>query len=132
MTQKIGRVTAIFRYPVKSMAGEALDSARLGLHGLEGDRRYAFRRLEDRGGFPWLQASRLPELILYRPLGLDGKGEDPAPTHVRTPDGEELELRGEALREHVSRRFGAEVELMHLKHGIFDDAAVSVIAAGTV
>lgn len=125
-------MSAIFRYPVKSMAGESLDSARLGLHGIEGDRRYAFRRLEDRGGFPWLTAGRFPDLILYRPFGLDDGGEEPAPTHVRTPDGEALGLRGEALREHISRRFGADVELMHLKHGIFDEAAVSVIAEVTM
>jgi uncharacterized protein YcbX len=54
------------------------------------------------------------------------------PTHVRTPDGEALELRGEALSERVSRRLGDAVELMHFKHGIIDEAAVSVISAATV
>lgn len=53
----IGQVEAIFRYPVKSMAGERLETENLGWHGLEGDRRLAFRRIEDRGGFPWLSAS---------------------------------------------------------------------------
>jgi uncharacterized protein YcbX len=114
------------------MAGEPLDSATLGFHGLEGDRRYAFRRLTDRGGFPWLSASRLPDLILYRPFGIDPAAQEPTPTHVRTPEGRALELRGEALCEHVSRRVGAEVELMHLKNGIFDDAAVSVITTATM
>ena len=42
-------------------------AADLGWHGLDGDRRLAFRRLEDRGGFPWLTASKLPELILFTP-----------------------------------------------------------------
>jgi uncharacterized protein YcbX len=49
-----GRISAIFRYPVKSMAGELLDVARLSWHGIEGDRRLAFRRLTDKSGFPWL------------------------------------------------------------------------------
>jgi hypothetical protein len=49
---EIGHIEAIFRYPVKSMRGESLDAATLGWHGLEGDRRLAFRRLEERGGFP--------------------------------------------------------------------------------
>ena len=44
MPIEIGQVEAIFRYPVKSMGGERLEVAKLGWHGLEGDRRLAFRR----------------------------------------------------------------------------------------
>ena len=64
MPIKIGEVEALFRYPVKSMSGEILDAADLGWHGLDGDRRLAFRRADDRGGFPWLTGTKLPELIL--------------------------------------------------------------------
>lgn len=56
---EIGHVFEIVRYPVKSMAGIAAASAFLGWHGLDGDRRFAFRRLESRSSFPWLSASRL-------------------------------------------------------------------------
>src|SRR5258708_32521486 len=35
-------VTEIWRYPVKSMAGEQLDHCQIVEHGLEGDRRWAF------------------------------------------------------------------------------------------
>src|SRR6185312_2990048 len=65
---ELGRISAIFRYPVKSMAGELLDVARLSWHGIEGDRRLAFRRLTDKSGFPWLTASKLPQVLLYKPL----------------------------------------------------------------
>ena len=126
-----GRISAIFRYPVKSMAGELLDVARLSWHGIEGDRRLAFRRLTDKSGFPWLTASKLPELLLYKPFGLDNTAES-LPTHVCTPDGKEYELRSDELREEVSRRCGTDVELMNLKHGIFDEACISVISLGTV
>ena len=64
MPIEIGRVEAIFRYPVKSMAGERLEVANLGWHGLDGDRRLAFRRIDDRSGMPWLTASKLPDLLL--------------------------------------------------------------------
>ena len=67
MPIEIGHVEAIFRYPVKSMAGERLEVANLGWHGLEGDRRLAFRRIDDRGGFPWLTAGKLPDLLLFVP-----------------------------------------------------------------
>jgi hypothetical protein len=60
MLIEIGHVDAILRYPVKSMGGERLEAAKLGWHGLGGDRRLAFRRMDDRSGFPWLTASKLP------------------------------------------------------------------------
>ena len=132
MRIEIGQVEAIFRYPVKSMRGESLDSATLGWHGLDGDRRLAFRRLDERGGFPWLTAGKLPDLVLFTPRRReDGNGEAP-PTHVLTPEGEEMPLFGEALAAEVGRRHGAPVEMMQLKHGIFDDATISVIASETV
>ena len=128
----MGRISAIFRYPVKSMAGESLDVATLGWHGIEGDRRFAFRRVTDKSNFPWLSASKLPELILYKPFTLDGHGAELLPTHVRTPDGKEYELFSHELREDVSKRFGSDVELMNIKAGVFDEASISVITSSTV
>lgn len=132
MRIEIGHISAIFRYPIKSMAGERLDSARIGWHGIEGDRRLAFRRLADRGAFPWLSASRLPELVLYKPVGRQDTPGEPLPTHVRTPDGREIGLTDAALVKEIAARHRADVELMQLRHGTFDEAAVSAIALGTI
>jgi len=114
------------------MAGESLDTARLGWHGIEGDRRLAFRRLTDKSEFPWLTASKLPQLLLYKPFRLDSNTAELLPTHVRTPDGKAYELRSDELREEISSRYGGDVELMNLKHGIFDESPISVISLGTV
>jgi MOSC domain-containing protein len=132
MMKQLGHVCELVRYPVKSMAGTATESAFLGWHGLAGDRRFAFRRLGDEGGFPWLTASRLPELLLYHPVGLDESTGEPLPTHVRTPAGSCLELRSPDLTAEITERFGSGVDLMKLKHGIFDEAAVSVISLATI
>ena len=40
----VGHVAALWRYPVKSMAGEKLDAVEVSWHGLAGDRRWAFIR----------------------------------------------------------------------------------------
>jgi hypothetical protein len=128
----LGYVHELTRYPVKSMAGIATDSAFLGWHGLQGDRRFAFRRVNDNSGFPWLTASRLPELLLYQPVNLVEKAEDLAPTHVRTPEGIELAIGSAELQNSVAEKLGSAVELMKLKHGIFDEASVSVINLATM
>ncbi|HSS21561.1 MAG TPA: MOSC domain-containing protein [Pyrinomonadaceae bacterium] len=128
---ELGRISAIFRYPVKSMAGELLDTAKLGWHGIEGDRCLAFRRLNDKSAFPWLTASKLPELLLYKPITRNSNTAE-LPTHVRTPDENEYELLSDELRQEISNRHGSDVELMNLKHGIFDEACLSVISLSTI
>lgn len=133
MAIKVGAVEALFRYPVKSMRGEPLEVAELGWHGFEGDRRLAFRRLNDtRGGFPWLTASKPPELVLFAPPRREHANASNLPTHVRTPEGEELAVFSPELAAEVSRRHGSPVEMMHMDRGIFDEASLSVITSATV
>jgi hypothetical protein len=132
MPIELGHVEAIFRYPVKSMGGDRLEVAELGWHGIDGDRRLAFRRIDDRSGFPWLTASKVPDLLLFAPHRREDAAQSDLPSHVRTPDGEEMAVFGEDLAAEVGRRCGAHVEMMQLDHGIFDDASISVIASDTV
>ena len=87
MVKEIGHVESIFRYPVKSMRGQRLEVANMGWHGIDGDRRLAFRRVDDRSGFPWLTASKLPELILFSPQHRKDSAEEDVPMYIRAPDG---------------------------------------------
>lgn len=89
MPIEIGHIEAIFRYPVKSMRAERLEAARLGWHGIDGDRRLAFRRLDDRSGFPWLTASKLPDLLLFTPHR-DSHGRTRSRTVHPPPSGERI------------------------------------------
>jgi MOSC domain-containing protein len=132
MRVKVGEVEALVRYPVKSMGGELLEVADLGWHGLDGDRRLAFRRVDDRTGFPWLTASRLPELILFAPQRRGPAVTGNLPTHVRTPEGKELAVFGRELATEVGCRHGLPVEMVHLNRGIFDEASISLITSTTV
>ena len=129
---QVGHVQEIRRYPVKSMAGVSVNSASLGWHGLEGDRRFALRRIGADNGFPWLSASKLPELLLYQPVGLDESAGEPLPTHVLTPGGSQFELRSAELTFEIAGLFRDDVEMMQLKHGIFDEAPISVISHSTI
>jgi hypothetical protein len=132
MLIEIGHVEAIFRYPVKSMGGERLEAANLGWHGLDGDRRLAFRRSNDRSGMPWLTASKLPDLLLFAPQRRNEGARGELPTHICTPDGQAMPVFGEELAEEVGRRYGSAVQMMQLRHGIFDEASISVIASDTI
>jgi uncharacterized protein YcbX len=120
------RVVALYRYPVKAMAGEALESAELGWAGLEHDRRYAFVQSEHRGDFPWLTIRQVPALTTYVPTVLDGE------VFVRTPAGRELDIASGELTAELAEAHGRPVHLMRSSRGLFDAFPVSVISLQTV
>jgi len=128
----IGRIRELVRYPIKSMAGTSMESAYLGFRGIAGDRRFAFRRVGDPGGFLFLTAGKFPSMLTYQPIGNHDNNGEPLPTHVRTPSGAEFELRGDELRSEIAGKSGHDVELMMYKHGIFDDGQVSLISLATI
>ena len=67
----IGTLDTVCRYPVKSMAGEEIEEAFVGISGLMGDRAFAFVREPGPSGFPWLTGREQENLILYRPRFID-------------------------------------------------------------
>ena len=90
------------------MAGEQLEGANPSWYGLDGDRRLAFRRINEHSGMPWLTASKLPDLLRSVLCRKDDLQEG-IPTYIRTPDGEEMPFFGEDLARDVGRRYGAPV-----------------------
>ena len=65
----VGTLVGIRRYPVKSMAPEAIERVEVGWHGIAGDRRWAFVRADQqRNGFPWLTLRESPALAVAKGL----------------------------------------------------------------
>lgn len=83
---RLGTVTQVWRYPVKSMGGERLAAARLSWRGIPGDRGWALFD-ETRGGIT--NAKRLPPVrectarYLHEPVA----GEGSPPAELCFPDG---------------------------------------------
>ena len=70
----IGTVESLWRYPVKSMRGEALQEAFIGFSGVYGDRLYAFRSSLAPKGFPYLTGREQETMLLYQPRFRDPEG----------------------------------------------------------
>jgi len=125
----VGHVAELWRYPVKSMAGESLGSAEVGWHGVAGDRRWAFVRPGlERSDFPWLTIRERPEMAGYRPAFTAPERPDDAPTVVRTPDGRTLDVADPAL----SAELGEGVRLLKQNRGVFDIAPLALITTGAI
>lgn len=112
---RIGRVREIWRYPVKSMAGEQLDGCDIGPRGIPGDRGWATR--DDTVG-EMRSAKYLPKLMLcssrYResPDGADG-----AVPHadITLPDGTRTATDDPEVNARLSELLGRAVSLWPLR-----------------
>jgi uncharacterized protein len=63
----IGTAESLWRYPIKSMSGEAMIEAFMGFSGFYGDRCFAFKNSSARKGFPYLSATVQERMLRYRP-----------------------------------------------------------------
>jgi len=98
-------VSGLFRYPVKSMLGEALEQTALGEAGVPGDRHWAIRD-EQRGGIRG--GKKLPQLMK---LGAaSGAG---APT-ITSPDGEAKSASDDDINDWLSAKLEHPVSLWPL------------------
>jgi uncharacterized protein YcbX len=123
----VGRVAAVFRYPVKSMAAEPVEDIDVSWAGLSGDRRWAFVRPNlARNGFPWLTLRQRNDLNAYRPHWRRPADPDASAVTVLTPAGVEFEVTSPEL----ASELGAGV--MKLDRGAFDSMPLSLITTRTI
>lgn len=129
MAQRVGTVRALHRYPVKSMAAEAIESSAVSWHGFAGDRRWAFIRPDaERSGFPWLTIREKPDLWRYEPRFVDPGDVEGSKTVVKTPQGAEIEVaEGELARE-----LGEGVRVIKQYGGVFDTFPLSLVTVQSV
>jgi uncharacterized protein YcbX len=125
----VGRIVSLFRYPVKSMTSESLDSVEVSWNGLAGDRRWAFIRDGIvTNGFPWMTIRQRADMWHYKPRFVEPERPDLSQTMVMTPSGEELDIVDPAL----AAQFGEGVRLLRQTRGIFDALPLSLISTSTI
>jgi uncharacterized protein YcbX len=127
--REVGRVASLWRYPVKSMAAEALHDVEVSWNGLAGDRRWAFIRAgQARNGFPWLTIRERPDLGHYRPSFVEPDRPDKSAITVRTPSGRELDVADPAL----AAELGDGVGVIKQDRGVFDTMPLALITTQTI
>lgn len=128
--KRIGRVVGLWRYPVKSMAGESLSDVEVSWHGLSGDRRWAFVRSDiPRSGFPWFTLRQREDMSHYRPSFADPDRPDTSATVVQTPSGNVFDVTAPELGAELSENG---VRVIKQDRGSFDTFPLSLITTQTV
>jgi uncharacterized protein len=126
---ELGHVVALWRYPVKSMAGESLTEVDVSWQGLAGDRRWAFiRDGVTHSNFPWLTIREQPSMCHYRPSFTDPDRPEASKTMVRTPTGADFDVVDPAL----AAELGTSVPVIKTERGLFDAAPLSLITTQTL
>jgi uncharacterized protein YcbX len=106
MTESVGRVSGIHRYPVKSMGGEALETALVGAPGIAGDRRFAVRDLDSGKILSAKQPAVGRVLLAYA-----ARCGDAGSVAVRIDGTEYSSTNGELIDEALSTGLGRRVHL---------------------
>jgi uncharacterized protein len=125
----LGRVVEVWRYPVKSMAGESLAAATFGHLGVLGDRGWALR---DESAGEIRGAKKLPVLMQCRARYLEEPdGSRVPPATMTLPDGGELRCDDSNVHARLSALVGRSVTLWpqlpaersdHYRRGLPDHA----------
>ena len=105
----MGRVAQLWRYPVKSMRGEELTEATLGLEGVGGDRRFAIVSDAAPAGAPLLSGAERAAMLRYGPrLAPEAQ--------VLTPEGRRFALEKEELLAELQARTTTPGARLHILH----------------
>jgi uncharacterized protein YcbX len=127
--QEVGRVAGLWRYPVKSMAAEALTEVEVGWAGFAGDRRWAFVRGDvPRSGFPWMTIREDSVMLEHVPRFAQPERPDRSRVIVSRPDGSELDVHDPAL----AASLGDGVRAIKMDRGIFDAMPLSLITTAGI
>jgi uncharacterized protein YcbX len=118
-------VAEVWRYPVKSMAGERLSSCEVAATGVVGDRRWALvDGSPNRAGKP-LTIREDDRLMTYRARFADGRAE------VLTPRGD-VALIDSSLVSRLASETSRPLSLRELEGANFDDSPILVVNLATV
>jgi MOSC domain-containing protein len=109
----VGRVTEIWRYPVKSMSGERLPACTLGPRGIPGDRGWAVR---DEVAGEIRGAKKLPQLLLCAARYVSEPGGGPVPpAEITLPDGTRVRSDRPEAAERLAALVGRRVTVWPLR-----------------
>lgn len=120
-----GTISEIWRYPVKSMAGERLDSCLITESGLEGDRRWALVDGSPNRAGKLLTVREAAQLLAYRARLANHTPE------VLTPAGDTRKL-DERLVMDLATEFSRPLELRDSAGLNFDDSPVLLVNLASV
>jgi uncharacterized protein YcbX len=113
MSDTVGSIAALWRFPVKSMQGEALEEAELTDNGFVGDRAYALIDGETGKVVSAKSARQFPDMLNCRAAFVEPPraGREVPPVRITLPDGSSVTSDAAGSNDALSSFFGRDVHL---------------------
>lgn len=111
LQNKLGSIDGLFRYPVKSLRGEALQTAEVRVSGITGDRLWAFRDVERNE----ITSAKRSPLLLHIAASLDNDDGAPPQARLALPAGEITRTDAPECAAVVSKYSGRQLTLCSLR-----------------
>lgn len=111
--ERVGTVSSVWRFPVKSMLGEELEAVDVSGGGIVGDRAYGLVDRETGKVVSAKHPKRWPRVLACRARFVEAPsaGEDPPPVRIDLADGTSVMSDAPDIDAVLSRFFGREVQL---------------------
>lgn len=115
---ELGTVVSLWRYPVKSMLGEELQTAQVRAYGLLGDRAYALMDRADGKVATAKNPRKWPNLFAFRATFIEPSGNaEVPPVRMTLPDGTIVTSEQRDCHQLLSKALNREVTLAATEHG---------------
>src|SRR5882724_1548721 len=130
---EVGAVVSLWRYPVKSMMGEELNTSQVRDHGLLGDRVYALLDSSDGKVASAKNPRKWPSLFAFRATFIEPSGSSAQvpPVRITLPDGTIVTSEQRDVNQALSKALNREVTLAATAHGHVAGVQSSVPASWT-
>ncbi len=138
MSENAGKISALWRFPVKSMRGEQVNFVRVEERGLAGDRAFALLDVEQGKLVTAKNFRRFPDIFRYRARFTREPSADAAlpPVVIEMPDGRTVSSDDARINEILSGSLGHQVELIgtdqRAKSAHHDASPVSLLTESTL
>lgn len=121
----VGKVKQINRYPVKSFAGESLETCKIDTYGLYGDRFCALYDERLSGWKSFITARAIPELLTYRTNFLDEE------VTISSPNGQKFGWNQDLLDE-IQRYSEKKISMTNFRAPNPEDPALMSVDAASI
>lgn len=126
---EFGKVDSLWRYPVKSLIGEKLDSLSIDARGVSGDREYAVSNIDGKfGSGKDTRRFRRIDGLFSMSVKTSGNG-----VLIKFPDGVVLSDKDSSINDKLSQTLGQSVTLTkegEISH--FDDGAIHILTTSSL
>lgn len=114
--RNLGRVEELWRFPVKSMQGERLETAQISAEGLAGDRAYALLDVEQDKIVSAKSVKRFPDIFSYRATfnQVPRAGSPLPPVDIEMPHGDVVSSAADDVDGVLSSCLGRAVKLIRV------------------